>query len=261
MNELPGKRALAVLALALALAPLSSAFADPPMASTNDTNRTNGWAHVDQLATGSHDFEFISTRAFYSCFEYRTDGDTSQKIAENNYNTLVTDGLYPYYCQNNNSRTETISANGYVEIRMVFGAEADERFDWTRFDVLPPPPAYSCVGFEPPADNDIFVKKPNRVLPLRMALMDGDAMIVWDITPPVMNVSYVADGGDAVDLTEELTFAGRGDEGNQFMFNGSKWAFNSSLKGLAPGEYTITAVPGSVDYVIDPTCEVVLTIQ
>jgi hypothetical protein len=120
-------------------------FADvnPITPSTNDINRTNGWAHVDQLtqSVGSTDLEFISTRTFWSCFEYRTDGDTSQIIPENggvNYNSGVADGLYPYYCQNNNSSTHTINANEYVEVRMVFGAETDERFDWTRFNVLPP---------------------------------------------------------------------------------------------------------------------------
>ena len=108
--------------------------------STNDINRTNGWAHVDQTSVdvGEATLNFISTRAFYSCFEYRTDGDTSQKTSDTNYNTDITDGLYPYHCQNNNSNTYTITANEYVEVRMVFGAEADERFDWTRFDVLQP---------------------------------------------------------------------------------------------------------------------------
>jgi hypothetical protein len=107
--------------------------------STNDINRTNGWAHVDQLVKGkgTTDLQFISTRAFYSCFEYRTDGDTSQKISDTNYNPFVTDGLYPYTCRNNNSVTLTIDATAYVEVRMVFGAETDERFDWTRFDVDP----------------------------------------------------------------------------------------------------------------------------
>jgi len=105
--------------------------------STNDINRDNGWAHVDATpGFGEITFDFISTRSFYSCFEYRTDGDTSQKIAEENYNTDITDGLYLYYCQINNNRIETISANEYIEVRMVFGAETDERFDWTRFDVL-----------------------------------------------------------------------------------------------------------------------------
>jgi hypothetical protein len=86
--------------------------------------------------------KFISTRAFSSCFEYRTDGNTSQIISEHggiNYNTSVTDGLYPYFCVNNSEETHTITASQYVEVRMVFGAERDERFDWTRFEVLPVP--------------------------------------------------------------------------------------------------------------------------
>ena len=120
---------------------------------------------------------------------------------------------------------------------------------------------YSCVGFEPPADRDVSVKKPNRVVPLRMTLLDKDGMIVYDIASPVVEVdysgSYIFEPGGL----EELNFAGRGDEGNMFAFNGSNWAFNLSTKGLASGEYTITAVAGSPDYVIDPTCEVVVTIQ
>ena len=110
--------------------------------STNDINRTNGWAHVDQVSAvrGETTLRFISTRAFFSCFEYRTDGDTSQVKTENggaNYNPAVTDGLYPYECVNNSTKQLTIEATGYVEVRMVFGAETDERFDWTRFEVLP----------------------------------------------------------------------------------------------------------------------------
>lgn len=126
----------------LGLTGISNAAVNSVTPSTNDINRTNGWAHVDQLSEGigTTDLKFISTRAFYSCFEYRTDGDTNQKISNNNYNTLITDGLYPYYCQNNNNRTVTIPANEFVEVRMVFGAETDERFDWTRFDVLPADP-------------------------------------------------------------------------------------------------------------------------
>ena len=127
---------IASLALIIGLAGIVSADVNPVTPSTNDINKVNEWAYVDEISVdvGEVTLEFISTRAFYSCFEYRTDGDTSQVIGVN-YNTDITDGLYPYYCQNNNDRTETITANEYVEIRMVFGAETDERFDWTRFDV------------------------------------------------------------------------------------------------------------------------------
>jgi hypothetical protein len=110
--------------------------------STNDLNRANGWAHVDLLeVTQGHPnqmtFAFVSTRNFYSCFEYRTTSGRSQVITENggvNYNSQVTDGLYPYVCVNNNTQQVTIATTQRVEIRMVFGAETDERFDWTRFD-------------------------------------------------------------------------------------------------------------------------------
>lgn len=117
---------------------VGSVGADSATPSTNEENRDLGWAHVNQesVEIGSTDLEFVSTRAFWSCFEYRTDGDTSQQISPNNFNAEITDGLYPYYCVNNSTRTETIEANEYVEVRMVFGAEKDERFDWTRFDVL-----------------------------------------------------------------------------------------------------------------------------
>ncbi len=73
---------------------------------------------------------------FASCFEYRSDGDTSQKVGDTNYNPGITDGLYRFTCVNNSTETETAHANDYVEIRMVFGAERDERFDWTRVDVV-----------------------------------------------------------------------------------------------------------------------------
>ena len=121
----------------------------------------------------------------------------------------------------------------------------------------------SCQGFEPPLDADVSVKKPNRVLPLRMTLVDGDGMPQTGLTAaPVLQVIYAGGihTGDA-DLSE-LQSAGKGDDGNMFVFNGSNWAFNMKTKGLASGMYTITVVSGDPsEYVIGPTCEVNLTIQ
>lgn len=114
-------------------------------ASTNDINRTKGWAHVNATPlVGEVALEFVQPRPFYSCFEYRTDGDTSQFINEEHFLEFygVVDGSeglqqYPFFCLNTiSTRNETIQANEYVEVRMIQGAEADERFDWTRFDVL-----------------------------------------------------------------------------------------------------------------------------
>lgn len=130
---------VAMALLALGVAPPTSAEVNAVTPSTNDINRTNGWAHVDQVAVGigTTTLRLISMRPFASCFEYRTDGDTSQVIGAANFNPAVTDGLYPYTCRNNNTIDIPFSADAYVEVRMVFGAESDERFDWTRFDVLP----------------------------------------------------------------------------------------------------------------------------
>lgn len=106
--------------------------------STNEDNVLLGWAHVSEVEVGIGvvSLEFLSTRSFFSCFEYRTDGDESQKIDENNFNPDA-HGLYPFHCENNSSSIMTFEANEYVEVRSVFGAESNERFDWTRFDVLP----------------------------------------------------------------------------------------------------------------------------
>lgn len=152
---------LASLTLVLGVVGVVNAAVNAVTPSTNDINRTNGWAHVDQVSqgVGTTDLQFISTRGFYSCFEYRTDGDTSQVLAQNggvNYNPLVTDGLYPYFCLNNNTSTHTILATDYVEVRMVFGAEGDERFDWTRFDVLPVPYARTAEITSPTSGQDVY---------------------------------------------------------------------------------------------------------
>ena len=142
-------------------------------------------------------------------------------------------------------------------------------FDNTRRTSIVAAPSLSCVGldvslFEAPLDTDVTVKKANRVLPLRMELIfDGEFAISSDdlASPPVLQVSYVGSATNTVDLAD-LDTAGKGDDGNMFAFNGSKWAFNMKTKGLASGVYSISAVSGdATEYVIDPTCEVSLTVQ
>jgi hypothetical protein len=93
------------------------------------------WAHykVVEVGPGYVTLEFVSERNFASCFEYRADGVTNDAV---NPNDDITDGYYPYTCVNNSSAKATVPASEYVEVRMVFGAETDERFDWTRVDVL-----------------------------------------------------------------------------------------------------------------------------
>lgn len=119
--------------------------------STNDINRTNGWAHVDQLSkdVGTMDLKFISTRTFWSCFEYRIDNE-SNTVVGSNPNPLITDGRWTQICVNNSESTKTILADEYVDVRMVYGAETDERFDWTRFYVKVLPTTPVIEGFHNP---------------------------------------------------------------------------------------------------------------
>jgi len=140
-----------------------------------------GWAHVNvlEVGVGYITLEFVSTRRFWSCFEYRTDGDTSQKIGDDNYNPGITDGLYPYVCQNNDTSTKTLTADEYVEVRMVFGAEGDERFDWTRFDVLQPTPI--SIDIKPGSSPNSINLKSKGVVPV--AILGTDDFDVSDVDP------------------------------------------------------------------------------
>jgi hypothetical protein len=135
----------ATLALGLVGAGVAGADVNPVTPSANALNQASGYAYVS-VTTGlrTATLTFHTSNWWYSCFEYRTDGDTGQVTGENggdNYNTQITDGLYPYTCLSGGTASDpvtasvTVSAQHYVEVRMVFGAETNERFDWTRFDV------------------------------------------------------------------------------------------------------------------------------
>lgn len=137
-----------VVALGVAAGP-ALAVVNAVFPSTNDANRALGWAHVDVVSTdvGTITLELVNPRAFASCFEFRSDGDMSQRITPSHFNPAVTDGLYPFQCLNNATSLRTIAATEYVEVRLAFGAESDERFDWMRFDVVRDPQAKAdCVG-------------------------------------------------------------------------------------------------------------------
>ncbi len=115
----------------------------------------------------------------------------------------------------------------------------------------------ACLGFEPPMDRIISVRKKNRVLPLKIVLLkNGTEVTDLDIVaPPVVEIDFT--GGDPTDPgAEDFLSAGKGDEGNQFVFSGNNWDFNLQSKNFSgAGTYTITAVSGDpAEYVIDPIC-------
>lgn len=128
----------------------------------------------------------------------------------------------------------------------------------------PAGPLVSCEGFQAPLNEDVSVKKPNRVLPFRMSLVDamGIPLTGSDITAnPVLQVEYTGVYAGDADLND-LDTAGKGDDGNMFTFNGGTWALNAKTKGLASGMYSISVVSGDLaEYVISPTCQVDLTVQ
>lgn len=120
------------------------ALADDPTPSTNDNNIAEGWAHFNVTATlyNRITVNLVQPNDYFACFEFRSDGDTSQAYDStgpnggDNWNTEILDGLYPYECLSTISSLEkTLYASDYVEIRFVFGGEGDERFGWERLDV------------------------------------------------------------------------------------------------------------------------------
>lgn len=128
----------------------------------------------------------------------------------------------------------------------------------------PAGPNLSCEGFAPPLNTDVSVKKANRVLPLKMTLLDGSGtpQTSSDLTAsPVLQVIYTGPGVNTVDLAD-LDTSGKGDDGNMFVYADGVWGFNMKTKGLASGAYEITVVSGDPgEYLVAPTCAVNLTVQ
>lgn len=117
----------------------------------------------------------------------------------------------------------------------------------------PAPVVYSCAGFDAPMDKVISVKKVNRVLPLKMvcADADGNPLGAGSIAAPIVQVTKTP-ASPATDPVSELLSAGQGTDGNQFVFDGSEWVFNLQTKNFTgSGTYTITAVPGGGDIIVD----------
>ena len=126
--------------------------------------------------------------------------------------------------------------------------------------------SYSCLGFGPPMDKGAVTVKKNRVLPLKAELLSGCGYLVTDIdiiAPPVIQVVFEAGTTEAEDVTDDALSAGKGTEGNEFVFTGSGWQFNLKTKNYsAPGTYTVTMVSGdNNEYVIESTCEAQFVIE
>ncbi len=135
------KKFLLLFAAVLLALPASAILAAYVFPSTNAANQARGRHFVEQVSMGpgTTTLRLINPRAWWACIEYRTDGDTSQADPRPNPNTAVSD-RYPAICANNSSQDLVLNANQFVEVRTTFGAERDDDFDWTRFEVIPLPP-------------------------------------------------------------------------------------------------------------------------
>jgi hypothetical protein len=106
--------------------------------STNEENIDLGWANVtwnsDDAGVGQAPLMFLQPRSFWACFEIRI--DDAAPASGVNPNTNVADGMWDYRCVHGEGIAETFTAISHVDVRMAFGGEGDERFDWTRFYVM-----------------------------------------------------------------------------------------------------------------------------
>lgn len=122
-----------------------------------------------------------------------------------------------------------------------------------------PVPSLTCVGFQPPMDKIVSVKKKsNRVLPFKMQILDSDGVpqTAADIAAPVIQVTFDSTtfGGAGGD---DLLSSGKGDAGNQFSYDAATqtWQFNlNSRQFTAPGTYLVEVVSGDGDAYTLVTC-------
>jgi hypothetical protein len=121
----------------------------------------------------------------------------------------------------------------------------------------------ACIGFESPADRDLLVRRPNRVIPLSITLLEENRFVTGgDIAPPLVNRVYQGAGDQSSGELEELDYRGQGSDGNQFEADGSSWVFNLSTSGFSKGTHSVTVGSGdSNQYVVEPTCRVQVVFQ
>jgi hypothetical protein len=102
-------------------------------------NSANGWTHVEWVPQAvvvpeQVTLRFTNPRNFSGCFEIRIDDEPPLEGVTNPHPDLTE--LWNWRCLTNDTFEGTFNATGHVDIRSSFGAEGDERFDWTRFYVL-----------------------------------------------------------------------------------------------------------------------------
>jgi len=118
--------------------------------------------------------------------------------------------------------------------------------------------------FDPPMDQDVIVKKGNRVIPLKFTLCDDEGYEVTDIdlaSQPMAQVVFIGPPDGEI-VEDELTTVGHGDDGNLFEWVSGHWQLNLQTKMFeASGIYEISVVSTDPSYMIAPTCSVRFIIE
>lgn len=135
------------LALAAALAMVSTAPAMAAGSDDNDANRDADLPHVNYSVDGDEvELEFVNPTEFTFSFDYRVDGEpegteddwTGETISEGplegqdfglRYEVVTLEG--------EGTETVTVTAESEVEVRLARGAEQQWYFDWITIDVEP----------------------------------------------------------------------------------------------------------------------------
>ena len=100
--------------------------------SSNAANKAaaGGWANYSiATADGVSTITYTSTRGFLSCFETRINGEANTVVGANPL-PAIKDGRWVQNCVSNSVQTRTVAGAKLIEVRMVYGAEGTERFNW-----------------------------------------------------------------------------------------------------------------------------------
>jgi len=103
-------------------------------------------------------------------------------------------------------------------------------------------------------DKDFIAKKKaNRVLPLKMVCKDANGVVLGPtaISAPIVQVTKSAPGGEETLPADTYLSAGQGTDGNEFVFDGTRWNFNLQTKNFTgTGTYAITVVGGGTSLLV-----------
>jgi hypothetical protein len=101
--------------------------------SSNANNEANGrpYYSLDTVGTDTTvTYHARTTGAGVLCFETRVDGELNTVAGPNPLQPPIDDGRWVQNCVNSTDATRVVSDASLIEIRAVYGAESDERFNW-----------------------------------------------------------------------------------------------------------------------------------